>query len=120
MHSGLQRDATARHLPKHFFIAFGVVPSFVPEAFPRFIQHAIPSRSIPQIQTDRQFLLAKILALLCPYSANLFIAGLLYLLRFERVDNLERIASRRRPAFSLENNCEKQWVKQLRSAVELL
>src|SRR5438552_13451543 len=29
-----------------------------------------------------------------------FIVGLLYLLRFERVDNLERTASRRRPAFS--------------------
>jgi hypothetical protein len=29
-----------------------------------------------------------------------FIAGLLYLLRFKRVDNWERIASRRRPAFS--------------------
>jgi hypothetical protein len=48
----------------------------------------MPTPSIPQVQADRQFPLAKIPALLCPYGANFFIAGLLYLLRFERVDNL--------------------------------
>ena len=31
----------------------------------------------------------------------------------------ERIASRRRPAFSLENNCGNRWVKQFPSALEL-
>jgi hypothetical protein len=57
--------------------------------FPRFIQHAIPARSISQVQTDGQFLLAKIPRLPCPAVLIFFIAGLLYLLRFERVDNLE-------------------------------
>jgi hypothetical protein len=83
MHSRLQGDPAPRHLPKHFFHRFRSRAQFLlQQHFPRFIQHAIPAPSIPQIQTDRQFLLANILALPCPHSANLFfIAGLLYLLR---------------------------------------
>jgi len=56
----------------------------------RFVQHAIPTRPISQVQPDRQFLLSKIFALLCFASTVLtfFIAAFLYLLRFERVDNL--------------------------------
>ena len=43
-----------------------------------------------------------------------------YLLCFEHVDNLgEPTVPPRRPAFSLENNCGKWWVKQLPSALEL-
>ena len=50
--------------------------------------------------------------LLCFLAAVLtfFIAGLLYLLCFEHVDNLGAYtASRRRPAFSLENSIQAVW-----------
>ena len=68
--------------------------------FPRFIQHAIPTPSIAQIQTDRQFLLAKIPVLLYCYSANLFIAGLFISCASSASITWEPIASRRTPAFS--------------------
>ena len=46
-------------------------------------------RGIAQVQIDRQLVISEIPRRLCRCSANLlFIAGLLYLLRFERVDNL--------------------------------
>jgi hypothetical protein len=53
-----------------------------------FIQHAVATGTIAQVQTDRQLGLRKILRRLYRSSATFFIAGLLYLLRFERVDNL--------------------------------
>ena len=55
--------------------------------FASFIQHAIPTRPISQIQTDSQLLL-EILVARAATVLLFFIAGLLYLLRFERVDNL--------------------------------
>src|SRR4029077_12128100 len=39
--------------------------------FALFIQHAIPARTIAQVQTDRQLRLGKIPALLRRYGANL-------------------------------------------------
>src|ERR1035437_2299065 len=51
-------------------------PQPVPECLlqqhaPRFIQHAIPTRTIAQIETDRQLLLGIIPTLLHCYGANL-------------------------------------------------
>ena len=48
-----------------------------------------------------------------------FIAGLLFICALSTSITWERTASRRRPAFSLENSCGKRWVKQLQSALEL-
>jgi hypothetical protein len=89
MHSRFQGSPAPRHSPEHFFHRFRsrAQPLFQ-HHFPRFIQHAIPARSIAQIQTDCQFLLRKFLACFTPAVLTFFIAGLLYLLRFERVDNL--------------------------------
>ena len=53
-----------------------------------FIQHAVPAVAISQIQSNRQFLLRDILALLCPAVLTFFIAGLLYLCASKHVDNL--------------------------------
>jgi hypothetical protein len=47
-----------------------------------------PTRSIPQIQTNRQFCSRKFLLCVAATVLTFFIANLLYLLRFERVDNL--------------------------------
>jgi hypothetical protein len=56
--------------------------------FSACIQNAVPARPVSQIQPDRQFLTFNFFDLLCRCGANLLIAGLLYLLRFKRVDNL--------------------------------
>jgi hypothetical protein len=68
-----------------------------------FIQNTVERPAISQIQTDRQLLLLENFALECLHSANLFHKPVSFALRLERVNRWERIASRRRPAFSLEN-----------------
>jgi hypothetical protein len=54
----------------------------------RFIQNAVVARAISQVQTDRQLVFGKIPDLLRAAVLPFVIAGLLYLLCFEHVDNL--------------------------------
>jgi hypothetical protein len=56
--------------------------------FTHFVQHVIAARSIPQVQPERQFVISKILRRLSTAVLTFFFAGLLYVLRLERVDNL--------------------------------
>src|SRR5580700_2851279 len=68
--------------------------------------------SISQVQTDGQLgLFENLLPPRC-YSATLFHKPVSFPLRLERVNRWERIASRRRPAFSshLRNGGWSQWV----------
>src|SRR5258706_3569913 len=67
---------------------------------PRLIQHAVVAGTVSQVQTDGQLGLLE--NLLPSYSdgAILFHKPVSFALRLERVNPWERIASRRRPAFS--------------------
>ena len=102
MHPRLQRDSTPWHLPEYVCHRFRSRAQLLfQQHVARFIQHAIPTRSIAQLQTDRQFLLSKFLLCFDATVLILFIAGLLYLLRFERVDNLGAYRIPRRPAMDV-------------------
>ena len=102
MHSRLQRDPAPWHSPEHFFHRLRSRAQLLfQQHFPRFIQHAIPARAIPQIQTNRQLLLCKILVLPGRYSANLLhCRSPLSLAPSSASITWERTASRRRPVFS--------------------
>src|ERR1035437_2158400 len=68
--------------------------------FSRFIQNAVPTESISQIQPDRQFLTRIFFDLLCRYSANfLHCRSPLSPCASSASITWERIASRRTPAF---------------------
>jgi luciferase family oxidoreductase group 1 len=79
-----ETDAAARRL----FTTFGVVLSFCSSSTSSFIQHAIPTGAIAQIQPDRQLLFGEISGLFCRYSANLPHCRSPFYLCFEHVDNL--------------------------------
>jgi hypothetical protein len=64
------------------------------------IQDAVMAGTISQIQTDGQLGLFENLVSLCCHGAILFHKPVSFVLRLERVDHWERIASRRRLAFS--------------------
>jgi hypothetical protein len=75
--------------PEHFFHGFRSRAQLLFQPyFTRFVQHAIPARAIAQVQSDRQLLFRKIPDLFPAVMLIFFIAGLLYLLCFEHVDNL--------------------------------
>src|ERR1700694_5998161 len=78
-----------------------------------FIQNTVERPAISQIQPDRQLLLLENFALEYLYSAIVFHKPVSFALRLERVDHWERIASRRRPAFSshLINGAMGMWPK---------
>jgi hypothetical protein len=59
-----------------------------PQYFARFVEQALPTRSIPRVQADRELRLRKFLVCFAATVLTFFIAGLLYLLCFEHVDNL--------------------------------
>ena len=89
MHPGFQGDPAPRHASQHFLHGFRSRPQLLfQQHCAGSIQHAIPTRSIAQVQPDRQFLLSKILVCFVAAVLTFFIAGLLYLLCFEHVDNL--------------------------------
>ena len=56
--------------------------------FSGFIQHAVPTVAISQIQSNCQFLLRNIPALRCRSGATFFIAGLLFICAASTFDNL--------------------------------
>src|SRR5271156_6773312 len=68
--------------------AVAMLPSALELYLTRFIQHAVPTVAISQIQSDGQFLLRNIPALRCCSGANLLHCRSPYLLCFEHVDNL--------------------------------
>jgi hypothetical protein len=72
MHARFQRDLATRHPPEHFLHRLrSRAHSLLQPHAPRFIPHAIPTRTIAQIETDRQLLLGTIPTLLHCYGANL-------------------------------------------------
>jgi hypothetical protein len=88
-------------LPNTSRIALGARAQFLfLQHFAHFVEQAIPTRSIAQVQPNRQLPLGKLLVAFTAAVLTFFIAGLLYLLRFERVDNLGAYSIRRRPAIS--------------------
>ena len=89
MHPSLKRNAAAWHPAEHLAHGFRRrAQSLLQDNRARFIQHAVPARPIPQIQSDRQFLFEEILALLRRYSANLLHCRSPFYLCLEHVDNL--------------------------------
>src|SRR5581483_4265765 len=72
MRPRLQRDPAARHFAEHLAQGFrrGAHLAFPLHLAP-FIQHAVPTRAIAQVQADRQLKLCKMSALVYRYSANL-------------------------------------------------
>jgi hypothetical protein len=89
MHPSLKRNAAAWHPAEHLPHGFRRrAQSLLQDNRARFIQHAVPARPIPQIQSDRQFLFEEILALLRRYSANLLHCRSPFYLCLEHVDNL--------------------------------
>src|ERR1700683_1006510 len=101
MCSGLQGHKTPRYLLKYLFHRFRCRRHFLfQKDFPRFIQNTVERPAISQIQTDRELVSFENHVSLSPNSASLFHSRSPFLVRFERVDHWERIASRWRPAFS--------------------
>src|SRR6266481_3724417 len=73
MRPGLQCNPAARHFRESFAQCFLCrTYSLLYLYLARFVQHAIPTVAVSQIQTNRQFLLRYIPALLCLCSATLF------------------------------------------------
>ena len=89
LHPGLQRDPTTRHRAEHFLHRFRSRAQFL-------FQDNEPASSSTQYQLDRSPRSSQTVNFCCEifllaFPATVltsFIVGLLYLLRFERVDNL--------------------------------
>jgi hypothetical protein len=96
MRSGLQRDSAARHGTEDFLQGFRAPTHALFLLYlARFIQHAVPTVAIAQIQSDRQCLLhGKIPALHRCCGANLLHAGLLFICALSTSITWERTASR--------------------------
>src|SRR5258708_2248121 len=102
MRPDFQRDATAQHGAENFLQRFRCrTDSLLQLYLASFIQHAIPTVAISQIQSDGQFLLRNIPALRCCSGANLLhCRSPLSLVLKSTSITWEPTASRRRPAFS--------------------
>src|ERR1700730_5813963 len=79
--------------------------------FACFVQNAVIGEPIAQVHSDRQLLLVENLLPLRCHGVILFHKPASFALRLERVNPWERIASRRRPAFSshLGNGVTGRW-----------
>src|SRR5262249_7368649 len=108
-----QRHPAARHGAEHFAQSFrSRTDSLLQLYVACFIQHAVPTVAISQIQSDRQFLLhGKIPALLRRCSATLLHCRSPFYLCFEHVDNLGAYTASRPetglliPSVSVEKVC---------------
>src|SRR5271169_5067165 len=101
MCSCLQSDETSRYALKCLFHRFRCRRHFLfQKDFARFIQNAVVRPAIAEVQTNRELVSFENHVSIYPNSASLFHSRSPFLLRLERVDHWERIASRRRPAFS--------------------
>src|SRR5271157_1389470 len=97
----LQGDETPRYLCKCFFHRFRCRGHFLfQNDFPRFIQNAVARPLIAEVQTNRELLPFENHVSIYPNNASLLHSRSPFLLRHERVEHWERIASRGRPAFS--------------------
>src|SRR5690242_9389555 len=110
--SGFQCDPTARNPAERLAdsVRCGRHVTF-PNHLPRLIQNAVIASSISQVQPDRQPCLLENLLPTHGDGAILFHKPVSFALRLERVNPWERIASRRRPAFSshLRNGVTVTW-----------
>src|SRR4029077_16493791 len=96
MRPDFQCDPTARQRPEDFAQRFRIrTDSLLPLYLPGFIQHAVPAVAISQIQSNGEFLLRNIPALLCRPSATLFHCRSPFYLCLEHVDNLGAYAASR-------------------------
>src|SRR5438034_3433668 len=101
MCSCLQGDKTSRYLSKRLLHRFRCRGHFLfQKDFTRFIQNAAERPAIAEVQTNRELVSFENHVSIYPNSASLFHSRSPFLLRLERVDHWERIASRGRPAFS--------------------
>jgi hypothetical protein len=90
MRPDFQCDPTARHRPEDFLQCFPTrLDSLFPLYLAGFIDHAVPTVAIAEIQSNGQFLLQKSLALLRCCGANLLHCRSPFYLCLEHVDNLE-------------------------------
>src|SRR5271166_397829 len=97
----LQGDETPRYLCKCFFHRFRCRGHFLfQNDFPRFIPNAVARPLIAEVQTNRELLPFENHVSIYPNNASLLHSRSPFLLRHERVEHWERIASRGRPAFS--------------------
>jgi hypothetical protein len=89
MRPSFQRDPATRHGAEDFLQRFrSRTHALLQLDLARFIQHAVPTVVIAQIQSDGQSLPGNIPALLRRYSANLLHCRSPFYLCFEHVDNL--------------------------------
>src|SRR6202790_638595 len=97
----LQGDETLRYLCKCLLHRFRCHrPFLLQKDFSRFIQNAVARPVIAKVQTNRELVSFENRVLIYPNGASLFHSRSPFLLRHERVEHWERIASRGRPAFS--------------------
>src|ERR1700680_4439703 len=97
----LQGDETLRYLRKCLLHRFRCHRHFLLQKdFSRFIQNAVARPVIAKVQTNRELVSFENRVLIYPNGASLFHSRSPFLLRHERVEHWERIASRGRPAFS--------------------
>src|SRR5579864_5535421 len=89
MRPDFQRDPAAWHGAEDFLQHFRRCTHSLFQLYPaRFIQHAVPTVAIAQIESDGQCLPRNIPALLRRYSANLLHCRSPFYLCLEHVDNL--------------------------------
>jgi hypothetical protein len=101
MRPDFQCDPTARHRPEHFTQRVRSRPDALFQLdLAGFIQHAVPTVAISQIQSDGQCLPRKFLPCFVVALLSFFIVGLLFICALSTSITWERTASRRRPAFS--------------------
>ena len=95
MRPDFQRDATARHRAEDFLQCFRCRPHpLLHLDLAGFIHHAVPTVAVSEIQSNGQFLLQNILALLRCLVLTFFIAGLLFICALSTSITWERTASR--------------------------
>jgi hypothetical protein len=101
MGSRLSRDPAARDPAEDLLdsLRFGRKVVFQ-NHLTRLIQNAVMAETISQVQNDGQFVLLLNLVSVSRYGGILFHKLVSFVMRLERLNRWERIASRRRPAFS--------------------
>src|SRR5215469_3045951 len=95
MRPRLERHSTVRHRPEHLSEGlWGCTEFLLKHYLPAIVQHAIPTPTIPQIQSHDVFLLRKVPGLLLCHSDTLPHSRSPFLLRSRARDHWELNASR--------------------------
>src|SRR5215469_15439055 len=101
MRPRLQRHSTVRHRPEHLSEGLRRCTYFLLKHYlPAFVQHAIPTPTIPQIQSHNVFLLCKLPGLLLCHSDTLPHSRSPFYCALERVITGSLSHPAWRPAFS--------------------